>query len=405
MPAIAAGTTEVIFINWIIAEGSKFSTTDEYAVIETEKATVELEAEIDGVLLRQLVAPGTSVKVGAPIAVIAAADEEVPDVDLAMAELGLTSAPLSQNTVDAEPPTAVPTPETSAVKRRFASPLARKLAHESGVNLAAVQSTGPSGRIVRRDVEATIALRAGATASTPAPATSAVLTPSGMHQATPHSSIRRTIARRLTESKQQVPHFYLRASAKVDRLLALRDELRAGDSGIKLSLNDFIVRAAGHAHRLVPEMNVTWTDEAVLKHDTVDVSIAVASERGLFTPVVRNVINRSFFEVTRDTRQLIERVGKGTLTQNELEGGSIAVSNLGMYDVDEFFAIINPPQSSILAVGGVRDEVVVLDGAPAVAPVLRYTLSVDHRPLDGVIAARWMKEFTKLLETPTRILL
>ena len=218
----------------------------------------------------------------------------------------------------------------------------------------------------------------------------------------PHTRLRRAIAARLTESKQTAPHFYVRATVRADALVALRAEINAGD--VKVSVNDLVVKAVAAAHRAVPEMNVIWTPDAVRTFDTVDVAVAVATDRGLLTPVVRDVTSLSVSAVADRVRDLATRARDGKLKQDELEGGTISVTNLGMYGVEEFAAIINPPHAAILAVGAVRDEPVVEDGAVVPGQLMTVTLSVDHRPVDGVVAARWLAALKELLEHPVRLL-
>jgi pyruvate dehydrogenase E2 component (dihydrolipoamide acetyltransferase) len=266
---------------------------------------------------------------------------------------------------------------------------------------------------VRRDVERAVAEGAAGTAPTTEPVrpvtppAKAASQPAGdsAYAEIPHTRQRRLIAARLTESVQTAPHFYLRASVRVDRLLALRSELNAGAApDTTVSVNDLVVKAVGAAHALVPELNVTWTPDAVRSYASVDVAVAVATDGGLVTPVVRSVPDLSVTAVARTVRDLAERARSGRLQQNELEGGTITVTNLGMFGTEEFAAIINPPQASILAVGAARQEPVVVDGAPSLATVMRLTLSVDHRPVDGVTAARWLAALVDLLEHPARVL-
>lgn len=433
MPAVAAGATEVVLSEWLVPERGTVAAEDAYAVIETDKATVDLEADEAGVLLRHLVPAGASVEIGSPIALVAAPGEDVPDLEAALAELGVASADpaalsfperrevpepdagAASTPADTGPvaDTALAAPATrppsgTPGRRRFASPLARRMARDAGLTLADLTGTGPGGRVVRRDVETAIAARHTTEATTQAttrpaiPAKPAEAVSEPGTGSVPHTRIRWAIAQRLTRSKQQAPHFYVRGRARVDRLLALREEIREPD--LPVSVNDLVVRAVGRAHRLVPELNVEWTDDAVLLHDRVDVGIAVATGDGLVVPVLRGVGDLPLREEVRAARDLVERAKAGRLGQQELEGGTVSVSNLGMYGVEEFSAIINPPQASILAVGAVAEEVVVEDGAPAVGQVLRVVLSVDHRPVDGVAAARWMRAFVDLLEHPARIL-
>jgi pyruvate dehydrogenase E2 component (dihydrolipoamide acetyltransferase) len=300
----------------------------------------------------------------------------------------------------------------------FASPLARKIARQSGVAVETITGTGPGGRILRRDVEAAIAARPAAqptaappAAAPPAAAPVAAAQAAGIAAAgdggdIPHSRQRRAIAARLTESQQTVPHFYLRATVRAERLAALRAEINAGlGEGARVSLNDLVVKAVAAAHQRVPEMNVIWTPDAVRTFATVDVAVAVATDRGLVTPVLRDVTAQTITQVAARTRDLATRARDGRLRQHELDGGTISVSNLGMYGVEEFAAIINPPHAAILAVGAVRDEPVVEDGAVVPGQVMSVTLSVDHRPVDGVIAARWLAALRELLENPLRVLI
>jgi pyruvate dehydrogenase E2 component (dihydrolipoamide acetyltransferase) len=300
--------------------------------------------------------------------------------------------------------------------RVFASPLARKLAKDGGLAVEDLVGTGPRGRILRRDVEAALAAapavreRAAVAAPSPpaAPTPLAAPTPPAAPAAPaagdiPHTRLRRAVATRLTESKQAAPHFYVRATVRADRLVALRAELNDG-AATRISVNDLVVKAVAAAHARVPEMNVVWTPDAVRTFSTADVAVAVATDRGLVTPVVRDVGALTVTALADRVRDLADRAREGRLKQDELEGGTISVTNLGMYGVEEFAAIINPPHAAILAVGAVRDEPVVVDGAVVPGKVLTVTLSVDHRPVDGVVAARWLAALTELLEHPVRIL-
>ena len=299
----------------------------------------------------------------------------------------------------------------------FASPLARKIARQSGVAVETITGTGPGGRILRRDVEAAVAAHAAAqpTAAPPTAAPSAAAPVAAASAAgtaaargggdIPHSRQRRAIAARLTESQQTVPHFYLRATVRAG-LVALRAEINSGlGESARVSLNDLVVKAVAAAHQRVPEMNVIWTPDAVRTFATVDVAVAVATDRGLVTPVLRDVTAQTITQVAAHTRDLAARARDGQLRQHELDGGTISVSNLGMYGVEEFAAIINPPHAAILAVGAVRDEPLVEDGAVVPGTVLTVTLSVDHRPVDGVVAARWLAALRELLENPLWVLI
>ena len=403
MPEIAANTTEAVLSSWPLAENAAFSRDDVIATVETAKAVVDVAAEADGVLLRMLVQPGAEVEVGAPIALIGAPGEQVADLDAALADLGVDAGVTAERGVDPidVPETApsedpVPAP-SNGHSRVFASPLARRLARDAGLSIDQLTGSGPNGRILRRDVEQAQTAPSGAAAVPQGQAQPAAFTD------VPHTKLRRLIAARLTESTRTAPHFYLRGSARVDRLLGLRAELNDG-AQVRVSVNDLVVKAVAQAHLLVPAMNVTWGEDAVRSYSSVDVAVAVTTDHGLVTPVLRAVDQMTVSAVARATQDVVERARTGRLQQHELEGGSISVTNLGMYGTEEFAAIINPPHASILAVGAAREEPVVVDGALQVGQVMRVTLSVDHRPVDGVVAAQWMRAFVDLLEHPARIL-
>jgi pyruvate dehydrogenase E2 component (dihydrolipoamide acetyltransferase) len=451
MPEVAANAAEAVLQDWPIAENTPFSAQDTIATVETEKAVVDIEAESDGVLLKTLVPAGSTVEVGAPIAVLGDPGEKVDDLDALLRELGVAPvaaapAPEHREVPDTPQPTisAAATVPTAAIAlaagngRIFASPLARRMAREAGIPVEEIRGTGPGGRIIRRDVEAAIAKRsataAAATASTDraasvsaaaeqavvaGPATSgervgavAAPAPAPAHAVAdqqpayvdqPHSRMRKAIAIRLTESKQTIPHFYLRGTARVDKLLQLREQLNQV-SPTKISVNDMVIKAAAAAHLEMPAMNVIWTPEAVRSFSSVDISVAVATERGLVTPVLRGVERLTISQIAAGVKDFVERAKAGRLQQHELEGGSLSITNLGMYGTEEFAAIINPPQAAILAVGAARQEPVVEDGQVVVGTVMRVTLSVDHRPVDGVVAAQWMRAFLSILENPLRML-
>jgi pyruvate dehydrogenase E2 component (dihydrolipoamide acetyltransferase) len=401
MPEVAANAVEAILQSWPIAENTAYAAADVIATVETEKAVVDVEAEADGVILKTLVPEGAEVQVGDPIALIGEPGEKPADLDAVLAELGL-SGPVPV-------PVAVPVPERPAAvdagpsngSRVFSSPLARRLAREAGLPVETISGTGPNGRIIRRDVEAAIKSRETASAPEPvkvlrAPATTAAYTE------VPHSRIRAAIAARLTQSKQTIPHFYVRGTARAGKLLKLRRQLNEGP--VRISVNDLVIKAAARAHVLVPAMNVIWTPDAVRSFSSVDVSVAIATERGLVTPVLRSAERLTISSVAAAVKDFAERAKAGRLRQDELEGGSLSVTNLGMFGTEDFGAIINPPQSAILAVGAVREEPVVKNGRLKAGTVLRVTLSVDHRPIDGTVAAEWMKVFLSLVEDPVQIL-
>ncbi len=404
MPEVAAGATSAVLSAWPLPEGSSYKVGDILAIIETDKAVVDVEAESDGILHTQLVAAGTDVNIGVPIALIAATGEVISDKEATLKDLGYQGGAQGAP-APAQASESAPTPVGAEVatpsgngERLFASPLARRIARELGVNLANVVGTGPAGRIRRKDVETTPALTPAAT-----PAATLVAAPAGASTEIPHTKLRRAIAKRLTESKSTVPHFYLRASMNVDRLMAMREELNR-DSEIRISVNDLLIKAIAAAHMRVPELNVIWTPDAVVSFASVDISMAVATEQGLVTPTLRSVENMSITQVALATKDFAQRARSGSLRQNELEGGSISISNLGMFGVEDFAAIINPPQASILAVGGISAEPIVVNAELAIGQVMRATLCVDHRPVDGAKGARWLQEFVTLIESPSKIL-
>jgi pyruvate dehydrogenase E2 component (dihydrolipoamide acetyltransferase) len=419
MPAIAAGAETAVLSEWQVQEGVPFNKSDAIATVETDKAMVDMEADDAGVILRFLVGPGEQVEVGAVIALSGTPGEAVDDIEAALRELGVQAASPSSNgsQPSSETPSSSDAPTTVLSThggRVFATPLVRRLARDADLDLGAVSGTGPNGRIVRRDVEElltqTSAPGPDATPDEPAeahpPATDDNVDRG--FKDVPHTRIRAAIAARLTGSKRDTPHFYLRGTCRVDNLLKMRAELNAAAEnadGAKVSVNDLIIKAAARAHTIVPAMNVVWTQGAVRRFDAVDIAVAVATNRGLLTPVVRDAARRSLSAVSADVSELAERARLGTLAQREIEGGSFCISNLGMYGTEEFSAIINPPQSAILAVGAALSEPVVQDGELAVATVMRVTLSVDHRPIDGSIAAEWMRTFVGIVENPLQILL
>jgi len=411
MPSVLAGASEAVLLAWTVEVGDSFAEGDSIAEIETDKALVELAAEESAILGRTLVSDGTKVTVGDPIAVLAASSDSDDDIDAVAAEAdGASSAVDVAAVPDAEPdPAAIDTapeapPPSPENGRLFVSPLVRRLAREQGIDPAVIPGTGPGGRIVRRDLEAWLASEPTTPEpGAPEPAASAPAASAAGFEDVPHTGMRRAIARRLTESKSTVPHFYVAADLRVGRLLELREEVNAtGD--VRVSVNDLLVKAIGTAFQRVPEANVIWTDDALRRFDAIDVAVAVDTEKGLLTPVVRDVASQSLSQLSATIADLVERSRSGRLLQHELEGGAFSISNLGMYGTPEFSAILNPPQSGILAVGAVRDAVVVHDGGVAVAPVMSVTMSVDHRAVDGALAARWLAAFTAVVENPVSML-
>ncbi|MFI6394491.1 dihydrolipoamide acetyltransferase family protein [Nonomuraea sp. NPDC050540] len=428
MPEVAAGAIQAILRGWAVAAGAPFGKGEVIATVETDKAVVEVEAEEAGVLLRTLVEEGATVEVGAPIAVLGTPGEPpgtpVPDVaDAPNVTPAAEAPPAPVGALPADgsaaggPPPGGPPGSGQAGRtgeRVFTSPLARRLAKEAGLRVEDIPGSGPNGRVVRRDVEAAVAAsakapRTPAPTNTPAdietraPTNTPARTETPAYTEIPHTPMRRAIAARLTESKRTAPHFYLRGTAGADALLATRAQLNQG-GGPRVSVNDLIVKAAAHAHVRVPAMNVTWTDTAVRAHAQVDIAVAVATPGGLLTPVLRAVERAPVSLVATTLREYGERARTGRLRQDELEGGTLTVTNLGMHGTEEFAAIVNPPQAAILAVGAARQAPVVQDGAVVAATVLTVTLSVDHRPVDGVVAAEWLRVFLSLLENPLAIL-
>ena len=386
MPSVLAGATEAAIANWLVAPGDKVAVGDPIAEIETEKALVEYAAEEAGVVGRLVLGAGGTGAIGDPIAVLVADGETDTDIDAALGSLSAAPA-----VAPAAPAAEVNGHKADAAPRSrvFASPLVRKIALEKGIDLAGITGTGPNGRIVRRDLERFVAAH-----PIPAP-----LRHESAGTLIPHTPMRRAIARRLTESKTTAPHFYLTTECVVDELLELRKRVNES-APVKISVNDFVIMAVAAAFRDVPEANVTWSDEGLVAYGTVDLAIAVATDAGLVTPVLRGVEARRLSDIAAGARDLAQRARDRRLHQHELEGGIFSVSNLGMYGTLEFSAIINPPQSGILAVGAAKPQPVAVDGAVAVATVMRCTLSVDHRAIDGALAARWLAAFTARLENP-----
>jgi len=425
MPEVATGSTSAILSAWQVQIDQQYATGDVIAVLETDKAVVDMEAEGDGRIVHFLASDGQEVATGDPIAIWAAVGEEVADPVAAAAALGIgdseqaASVPAepaeqagqAEPAEPAEPAEQVPatTQSQPTVGRIFASPIARRMAREAGIGLAALVGSGPGGRIRRRDVEAAIASGAAPAASQPAapaasqaPASTPVAASAAGYREIAHTRLRKAIASRLTESKSTVPHFYLRGTAVVDDLLAMRAQMNDGEEN-RVSVNDFIIKAVAYAHGKVPEANVIWTEDAVRAFDTVDISVAIATETGLVTPVVRDVGSLSLGQLALITKDFAARAKDGGLRQNELEGGTTSVSNLGMFGTEGFDAIINPPQSTILAVGAAQQQPVARDGNVEIATTVQFSLSVDHRPIDGATAARWMQVFIDAMENPARI--
>lgn len=447
MPGLSADAEEALLEEWLIKEGDELSEGQPIATVETDKAVVDIDINDDGVVHALLVEIGTSVPVGDPILVLRAPDEDPAEADQ-LRDMALGAAPASPAPAEAPAPTEAPAaPETDSGPaeapapeqvaapaspatevaapaapakpnggRIFVTPIVRRLARENGVDLSTITGTGKNGRIVRRDFEKALAeLKAAPQApATPQPA----VTPATPEAPAPgldlsaypdaefveHTKIRKIVARRLQQSKREAPHFYLRRSVLVDDLLALRKELNE-KSGVRISVNDLVVKAAAKALAEFPDVNSIWDDAGAYRLATVDVSVAVASERGLVTPVVRNADQLALSALSSSIKDLASRANENRLKQDELVGGSLTVSNLGMFGVEDFDAIINPPQSAILAVGAAVAEPVVKDGEITVGTVMNVSLSVDHRSVDGALGAQFLARIVELLESPFGLLI
>ncbi len=409
MPALSPTMTEGKLAKWLKREGEVVAGGDVIAEIETDKATMELEAVEEGVLARLLVAAGSEgIPVNTPIALLLEEGEDPSALDEALAQAPAqapTPAPPSPEPA-APVPKRSPAPQPpSPGHRLFASPLARRLAERAGLDLGRIQGSGPKGRIVKRDVEA--AATGGALIALPAATPEAI--PGEGYSEIPNTTMRKVIAQRLMASKRDIPHFYLTIDCRLDALLDLRRELNAkapqGEGAYKVSINDFVVRAVALALRQVPAANATWTEDAVRRYRDIDVALAVATPGGLITPVIRNADNKGLADISREAKELAARAHQGKLMPEDYQGGGFTVSNLGMFGIKEFAAIINPPQSCILAVGAGERRPVVSDGALAIATVMTCTLSVDHRSVDGAIGAEFLAAFKGLVEDPLTMLL
>ena len=411
MPEVLAGATEAVLAKWMISEGQDVAVGDVLAEIETEKANVDYQAEEQGTLARVLIQPGQSVEVGTPIAVFSAAGETADDVDAALAAAGGDVNPAESAPEAAPAPVAVaseaPVVAAPTSGRIYVSPLVRKRAREAGIDLSLVTGTGPGGRIVKKDLEAFLASGGATEAASEAPrqrtSTPSDVTGEAGYTDRPHTGMRRAIARRLTESKTTVPHFYVTADCRVDKLLQARAEMNEA-TGVKISVNDWVMKAVAMALIEVPDANVIWTDDALRYFDRADIAVAVSVEGGLLTPVIRGVESMSLTQINAEVSRLAAKAREGKISQAEIEGGSFSVSNLGMYGTDSFQAILNPPQSGILAVGAAREAVLAKDGGLIAGTVMTVNLSADHRAVDGALAAQWMKAFRHFIENPLALL-
>ena len=423
MPALSPTMEEGTLAKWLVKEGDKVSSGDLLAEIETDKATMEFEAVDEGVIGKILVAEGTEgVKVNSPIAVLLAEGESASNI-------GSTPKAEAPKVTEAEPaqapvaaPKAAPAAPTSAEGNRiFASPLARRIAADKGLDLSQMTGSGPKGRIVKADVENATATApvAAPTAKTEAAAPKSAA-PTGMgaeavlkmyegreFEEIALNGMRKTIAARLTEAKQTIPHFYLRRDIELDALLKFRGTLnkQLESRGVKLSVNDFIIKACALALQAVPDANSVWAGDRMLKLKPSDVAVAVAIDGGLFTPVLKDAHLKSLSALSAEMKDLAARARERKLAPHEYQGGSFAISNLGMMGIDNFDAVINPPHGSILAVGaGVKKPVVTAEGELGIATVMSCTLSVDHRVIDGALGAQFLQAIKDNLENPIGML-
>jgi pyruvate dehydrogenase E2 component (dihydrolipoamide acetyltransferase) len=424
MPALSPTMTEGTLAKWHKKEGDTVESGDVLAEIETDKATMEVEAIDEGTLGKILVPDGTAdVAVNTPIALILEEGEDASALDAAPAA---PAAPAPASPAAALAPAATPAPApapaqaapaASSGDRVIASPLAKRMAEIEGLDLSQVSGSGPNGRIVKADIEK--ALSGGAApkpaAAAPAPVSTAAAPapaaplPAGSFTEVPNNNVRRVIAQRLLEAKTTIPHFYLTVDCELDKLLELRKDLNGrspeGDGAYKISVNDFVICAVALAMKKVPAANAAWSEEAIRLFNDVDVSIAVATPDGLITPIVRKADTKGLAEISNEMKDLAVRARDGKLAPNEFQGGGFTISNLGMFGVKEFSAIINPPQSAILAVGAGSQQPIVRDNALAIATVMSVTLSCDHRTVDGAVGAQFLQAFKGFVEDPLTMML
>ncbi|WP_235344048.1 dihydrolipoamide acetyltransferase family protein [Brevibacterium sp. UCMA 11754] len=421
MPEVLAGIDEAAIQNWLVSEGDSVSVGQPLAEIETEKAVAEYESEIEGVVARILVSAGEDVSVGTPILAIGDDTDDASRVDAAL-ELEVRTEPTGSSAQsassvrpDPEAPKTEPLQPASSARyagpRVFASPLVRRLAVQNDVDVSEIQGTGPGGRVVRRDMERFLAASEGSETPSSNSDDQGERTDSDPTEQSdeftdvPNDRMRRAIARRLTESKSTIPHFYLSAECRMDELLELRSKINAIATR-KVSVNDLIVKAVAAAFEEVPDANAIWNGDTIRRYSSVDISVAVATDGGLVTPVVKSVDKLSISQIGLVVGDLADRARSGGLKQHEIVGGSFAVSNLGMYGTREFTAILNPPQSGILAVGAAEQRAIVVeDGSVEAHRMMTVTLSADHRVIDGALAAKWMAAFKQHIENPMSILL
>ena len=428
MPALSPTMTEGNLAKWHKKEGDAVESGDVIAEIETDKATMEVEAVEEGTLGKIVVPEGTAdVAVNAVIALLLEEGEDASALDGADTSGGTAPAPAAEEAkpepaaspapAAAPAPTAAPAPK-AAGERIFASPLAKRIASQEGLDLAAISGSGPKGRVVKRDVDGAIAAGTGKAAPAGTPSASAppaaaaptvddpVFQNMPEYEAVANSSMRKIIASRLTASARDIPHFNVSADIEIDKLLAARKDLNGRDGAdYKISVNDFVIKAVAVALRRCPDVNVSYTDDAILKFKKADVSVAVAIEGGLITPIIKDAGSLGLAAISAKAKELAGKARDGKLAPEEFQGGTFTISNLGMFGVKSFNSIINPPQGGILSVGAGEQRPVVKDGALSVATVMSLTLAVDHRCIDGATAAGFMKELKAILEDPISLLL
>lgn len=406
MPTLSPTMEEGTLTKWFVKEGDKVESGDILAEIETDKATMEFEAVDEGIIGKILVPEGTkNIKVNTAIVILLEEGEDSSSIKDAPSPITTVTPSENSTKTISNPAPSISLPAKEG-KRVFASPLARRIAASKGIDLASISGSGPKGRIVKSDLETAIV--SGAPKTTPL-----VTSPSSDQikaiykerefEEIPLDGMRKVIASRLSESKQTIPHFYLRRSINIDRLLATRSELNDGlaDSGVKISINDFIIKACAKALQDIPDANVVWANDRILKFTASDVAVAVSVEGGLFTPVLKDSERKSLSELTKEMKDLASRARDKKLAPHEYQGGSFAISNLGMMGIENFDAVINPPHGSILAVGaGIKKPIIGADGSITVATIMSVTLSVDHRAIDGALGAEFLAAITKYLENP-----
>lgn len=416
MPALSPTMTSGNLAKWAKKEGDEIKAGDVIAEIETDKATMEVEAVDEGTLAKIVVPEGTNeVAVNSLIAVLLEEDEDKSALDgfveanSAKAEAPKAEAKKDEAAAPAMPAPApkapeqapAPKPANTSNERVFASPLAKRIAEQQNIDLSRIQGSGPNGRIIKADLEG------GSAKSTPRN-TGIVSRNPEEFKMRPHSMMRKVIAQRLTESKQNIPHFYLNVECNLDKLMEARADINSmsdQSAPYKISVNDMVIKAVSYALRDVPEANASWSDEGAMMYNNVDVSVAVSIDEGLITPIIRNADQKSLIDISHEMKSLAKKAREGKLSPEEYQGGGFTVSNLGMYNIKRFNAIINPPQSAILAVGAGEKRPVIIDDELSVATIMDVTLSCDHRIVDGAVGANFVNAFKDYIEHPVKMLI